>query len=108
MRAGCPDICMLCIEEQKNQKIPIQRRKAQKLPCPIHGDPDIWPENRIAISLYQKLQPYHKIIEQGEKKPLLFLNLELLKIFCDELNLNFLDMLEKLEIVHKQIDGSNQ
>lgn len=99
---------MLCVEKQRQQKVPLHRRKTQKLPCPKHGDPDIWSENRIAFSLYEKLQPYHKVIERGEKKPLLFLNLELLKIFCDELNLKFLDMLEKLEIVHSEINGRNQ
>jgi hypothetical protein len=102
---------MLCVEEQIKQKTPIHRRKEQRLPCPEHGDLNIWPENRIVFSLYEKIQPYHEIryIKRGEsQEPIYFLNLKLVKIFCDELNLEFLDILEKLEIVHSEIDGRNQ
>lgn len=104
-----PDTCYQCFVEQVNNKVDDFKRRDVLLPCPTHGDPrDVMPVNAAWIELYEMIAPYHDFREkqagdQIERHPIL--NLAIVRLFAEELGLNFFEMLETLTLIHRGLYG---
>ena len=99
--------CPLCLEAV--EQVPYERRTQQNfpIPCEIHGNPAIlYPENEIAFLIYGHLYPGNMAIiemQHGEHvKRELFLRIEPIKMLCDAYDVDLLETLQKLEIIHKE------
>lgn len=107
IKAGAPEICAICVEEQRARQVPLHLRQEPPLPCEIHGDPRwLLPELRVVCQLYNIMRNYHEIRYTKENQPLYFLNLPILQGFCRELGLNFVETFERIEVLHQYLDGA--
>jgi len=96
----------VCISEDKAKGVLPHLRKSRKLPCSRHGDPrDVWPDLRVYVSLYALLRPYHEVRYNAENEPVYNLNLVLLQMLTQELSLPFWGALDKLSVIHRELDG---
>jgi hypothetical protein len=103
------DQCPLCIEDV--QDIPFERRMNQSfpIPCEKHGGVKLYPENEDAVEMYFRLFPgdmtmIQTTVTEGSREKIknnYFLRMEPIKMLCDAYGINFLDTLDKLEIIHK-------
>jgi hypothetical protein len=105
---GSPNHCLACIEEQQSR--PPLQRKIQQLPCPKHGHPeDIHDKWAFWAMLYNTLYPYSVAVEVQEKgvkgkekySTRTFINLQLLKLVCDELDISFKQAWVKLAVIEE-------
>jgi hypothetical protein len=100
--------CPICIDEQNDQHVPLDQRTEQPLPCPKHGDPRFClPGVREAVEIYGHMNPgSHIIIEEPKGDKIIrkfFLNIPVCESLCHAYGVDFLDTLEKLEIIHHEV-----
>ena len=106
LQGGGGDVCPLCLHEQRENKTPLHLRTEQPLPCPKHGDPRrILPELYIICDLYSIIRSYHTMRVDRDSNPLCFLNIPLIRLFCRELKLDFVQTFERLDLLHGHLDG---
>ncbi len=90
-------------------KKPKHQRKTTEYPCKIHGDPRLlMSENAAYVELFQELQPYSEVreVEQGGKAVRIpMVNIAVLKIFCDAGNLDFFELLHKMNVIQEALNG---
>ena len=105
-QGGQLNSCPLCIDDQAD--LPLDKKHECPLPCAKHGDPEIIePENLDALEIYAHMSPgshiYLDFIEGQHTKKKAFLNLTIIESLCRAYECNFLDTLEKLEIIHQEL-----
>jgi hypothetical protein len=96
---------MECLAAQDAAGTPLHLRKTALLPCPIHGDPAfLWPENQIIWRIYEQMAGnlIYQTFQDGDLpivKP--FLNILVVRCFADAYQIDFLDLLDRLQIIIK-------
>ena len=80
-------------------------RREIHFPCEIHGNPaDVTAVNLAWLDLFYLLQDYSDIrfLKQKDKeKAYAVLNVPVMKILCDELELEFLPAFERLTLINR-------
>jgi hypothetical protein len=46
-------------------------------------------------------------VKHEKTKVALYLNIPMIRIFCEEMGMSFMETLEKLEMIHQELDGRN-
>jgi hypothetical protein len=46
-------------------------------------------------------------VKHEKAKVALYLNIPMIQVFCEEMNMSFMETLEKLEMIHQELDGRN-
>lgn len=107
-KAGYPTHCVLCLEEQIAENRPPLQRQAIPLPCPKHGDPldALSPQWVFYFNLFHVLYPYSQFLSvrkgsKGETEMKSILNLEVLRLLCHELDVNFKRTWERLQTIYE-------
>jgi hypothetical protein len=101
--AGHPKDCLECIAAQNAANTPLNQRITVTLPCPIHGDPAyLWPENQTVWRIYEQMAGnlIYQTYQDGDRpvvKP--FLDILVVRCFADAYQIDFLDLLDRLQII---------
>lgn len=99
------NVCPLCAEQAKH--LPPRQRKINTLPCPIHGDFSIFPENVLPLQLTQfrllKWQRARDDVNKWELVPDFPAILAVIQIYQNE---DWAELCEKILLVLKtQVKG---
>lgn len=101
-QAGKPgNACPLCVEQVKH--LPARKRIIHILPCPVHGNVQIFPENLLPLQLSQfrllKWQRARESVEKWELVPDFPAILAAIQIYENE---EWAEMCDKLLLVLSQ------
>ncbi len=84
---GRPPQCQECLERDVRDRIPVHKRREQRLPCPQHGNPsDLSPRNAVYLQLYQ-MMPVVAYGTQAARQ----LDVRLIDLLCGEEWFNLAD-----------------